>query len=176
MESKGRRTQRLAAPAEASTSQAAPEATEPVRADKPTEEAAAPVDVVVQRISPPLPAPVPARTPATLPSAEVRREIFDVIAESHAALARGVESISDESASFARHSIDATARMAIRMLGVRTWADVVAINSSFARTSFDHWLDSTAKVSELGVKLAVESSKPFVAKFGQAWSGTRLGR
>jgi hypothetical protein len=176
MESKGRRTPRMAAPADASTPLAAPEATEPVRVDKPAEETVAPADVVVQRISPPLPVPLPAPAPAALPSAEVGRDIFDIIAESRAALARGVEAMSDEFASFARHSIDTTARMAIRMLGVRTWADAVALNASFARTSFDHWLDSTAKVSELGVKLAVESSRPFAVKLGKAWGSARLGR
>jgi len=134
------------------------------------EEYLAPPEVVVQRISAPVPAPLPSPAPAALPRADIAPDIFAIIAESRAALARGVESMSEEVASFTRHSIETTAHSAIQMLGVKTWADAVAVNTVFARTSFDSWLDSTAKVSELGIKLAVESSKPFVAKLGNAWS------
>jgi Phasin protein len=170
MEGKGRRNPRMtAAAADIPASQPAPEAMDPVKVVKPLEEYLAPPDVIVQRISPP-PAPLPSPAPAALPRADIAPDIFDVIAESRAALAHGVESMSEEVASFARHSIETTAHSAIQMLGVKTWADAVAVNTVFARSSFDSWLDSTAKVSELGVKLAVESSKPFVAKFGRAWS------
>jgi Phasin protein len=166
MESKGRRSPRMTAPAHIPAARPAPEAADPVRVDKPVEEFEAPPDVVVQRILPPVPAPLPPATPAVLPE-DVGPDIFAAVAESRAALIRGVVSIGDELASFARYSIDAAAHTAIQMLGVKTWADAVAVNSSFTRASFDHWLESTAKTSELGVKLAVESSRPFVNKFGQ---------
>jgi hypothetical protein len=52
----------------------------------------------------------------------------------------------------------------------------MALNTGYVRAGFDQWLDSSSKVSELGMKLAAESSKPFVTKFGQVWSGTRPGR
>jgi hypothetical protein len=175
MESRGRRIPRMTAPADAAAPQGMPEAN-PIRVDKLVEEPSAPPEMIVQRISPPVPVIAARPAPAALPAVDIGRDIFDVISESRAALARGVESISDEIAGLARHSIDATAHTAIQMLGVKTWADAVAINTAFARTGFDHWLDSSAKVSELGVKLAVESSKPFVAKFGQVWSGAHSGR
>ena len=98
------------------------------------------------------------------------------IAESRAALARAVESMSDELASYARHSIDASANTAIKLLAVTTWSDAVAVNANFARTSYDQWLDSTAKVSELGVKLAYESSKPLMSRFERIWRGAGAGR
>jgi hypothetical protein len=95
------------------------------------------------------------------------------VLRSRTALARGIEALSDEVATFTRHHLDTTTDTAIRMLRVKTWAEAVAVNTGFARASFDHWLDSTAKFSELGVALAVESSKPFVAELGKTWSATR---
>jgi phasin family protein len=103
-------------------------------------------------------------------------DLFAIIAESRSALARGVESISDEFASFVRHSIDVTADTAIRMLAATTWSDAVAVNARFARTSYDRWLDSSTKVSELGVRTALESSKPFVNRIDQLWRSTTAER
>ncbi|HEY2540584.1 MAG TPA: phasin family protein [Stellaceae bacterium] len=121
-------------------------------------------------IAPSLPAPVTAADPG------VERDLFAVIGESRAALARTVESMSDELASYARHSIDTSANTAIQMLAVTTWSDAVAVNAKFARTSYDQWLDSSAKVSELGVKLAYESSKPLMSRFERIWRGVGAGR
>jgi hypothetical protein len=182
MESKARRTPRLTAPAEVPAPYALPEASVAIRVDKPMEdESFAVPDVVVQRILPPAPLPAPpslAPPPAADigPAAGIGDDIADSIAQSRAALTRGFESISDELASFARHSIDSTARAAIQMLAAKTWADAVAVNTGYARTSFDSWLDSTARVSELGVRLAAASSKPFMAKIGEAWSAAQWGR
>ena len=175
MESRGRRSPRMAAPADTPPSHPALEAMDPVRADEPLDESPPP-DVVVQRIAPPVSEPLPAPVPAARLGAETEPDIFAAIAKLRAALAHGVELISEACASFARHSIDTTARCAIQMLGIKTWADAVTVNTGFARTSLDLWLDSTAKVSELGVKLAVESSKPFVGKFGNARGKAHPGR
>lgn len=186
MESRGKRTPRMTAPAEIPAPQHAAEISDPVKIEAPAEESIPEREMVAEHIAPPAPAadalpeplPAPAQLPAPVPppAADNERDLFAAITQSRAALARGVGSISDEFASLARHSIDATAHTAIEILGVRTWADAVAVNASFARTSFDHWLDSTAKVSELGVQLAVESSKVFVSRLGIAWSGAQQSR
>jgi hypothetical protein len=122
-------------------------------------------------LSPPLtavspPAPVSA-SPAPAIAVEAGDDMLAAIAQSRAALARGLESIGDEVASFARHSLDASAQAAIQLLGAKTWADAFAVNSSLARTSFDSWLGSSAKVSELGIKLAIDWSKPLASGLGK---------
>lgn len=192
MESRGRRTPRIAAPAETPLPRMTPAAANPLRIDKPPEAPLPPPELVVQPISPPMPAPSPniltstalsdpissaalpappAVTPPAPPmAAEIGADIFAAVARSRTTLARGIEALSDEVANFARHNLDTTTHTAIRMLGVRTWADAIAVNTGFARASFDHWLDSTAKVSELGLNLAFESSKSFVSEFGKVWS------
>lgn len=135
-----------------------------------------PPELVVSRNLPL--APVTASLAATLTPADpaVERDMFAMISESRAALARAVELISDEWASYARHSIDASANTAIQLLAATTWSDAVAVNAKFARTSYDQWLDSTAKVSELGVKLAYASSKRLMSRFERIWRGVGTAR
>jgi hypothetical protein len=108
MESRGRRTPRMASPTEAAPPRTAPEA-EPVGLDKLVEEPTVPPEMIVERIAPPLSATVARPEPPAPAAVDLGRDIFDIVAESRAALAHGVEAISDELASFARHSIDATA-------------------------------------------------------------------
>jgi hypothetical protein len=124
---------------------------------------------VVERISPPA-SELDAAAARAETAAEVEDDIFAIIAESRTVLARSVESISDEFASFARQSIDNTANTAIQMLRITTWANAVAVNTSYAQTSYDHWLDSAAKVSEFGLKLALESSKPLLNRIAKILS------
>jgi hypothetical protein len=174
MESKGKRTPRTAVPAEP----AAPHRTErpePAPVDVPA------ADVVVERIEaqPPIldTTTEPAAPPPAKPSgtAEKGRDFFELMTESRSAMIRAFASLSDEFASLTQRNIDTAAQTAIGMLAVKTWVDAVAVNSGFARTSLDHWLGSTAKVSELGVKFAIESSKPFVLKFTKVLGEARPG-
>jgi Phasin protein len=123
-------------------------------------------DMVVQRISP----MVPAITASRSERVDFGCEAFAALEESRAAVARELDALSDEIACLARCGIDTTARTAIEMLAVKTFSDAIAVNASFARASFENWLDGSAKFSELGVKLAIASSRPFLSRLGQSWS------
>ena len=103
-------------------------------------------------------------------------DMFAAIAQSRAVLAQGLDAIGNEVANFARHSLDASAQAAIQMLEAKTWADAFAVNSGLARTSLDYWLGSTAKVSEIGIRLAIDWSKPLVGELGKVWGGPALAR
>jgi hypothetical protein len=115
-------------------------------------------------------APPPTEKPAEPVTAKPVDHMLAAIDQTRTALARGLESIGDEVASLARQNLDASAHAAIQLLGVKTWADAFAVNSGLARTSLDHWLDSTAKVSELGIRLAIDCSKPLASEWGRVWS------
>jgi hypothetical protein len=94
------------------------------------------------------------------------------VEESRAAMARGFDALSEEMAGLARCGIDTVTRTAIEMLAVKSFSDAIAVNASFARASFDNWIGGSAKFSELGVKLAVESSRPFLAHLAESWGLT----
>jgi Phasin protein len=197
MESKGKRIPRMTAPTDSpmepvadtpadpiSINQSAEEPmqpagdtpADPISISQPAEEAIQPPELAVQRVDPPAPAPLPVPVQSALPDGQDGSDFYELLAQSRAVLAGGLESFGDEFASLARQSIASTAHTAIQMLGVRTWADAVAVSTSFARTTYEHWLDSAAKISELGVKLALESSRPFLNKFEKAWSAAHASR
>jgi hypothetical protein len=166
METKGRRSPR------ASGTDAAA-AGIPALVETPAEAAAfavTPATVPPTEPQPPAAAPVPDEI------GQFGREAMAALAESQAAMARGLEAMSDEMAGLTRLSIDIAARTATDMLGVKTLSDAFKVNALFARESFDSLLDGSAKLSGLGVKLAAESSRPILTQLGQGWiKAVRLG-
>jgi hypothetical protein len=176
MESKGRRALRAAAPGTIPAETVNPSATAPDEAT-PAEELIppeVPVDVAV-----------PVATVAALPrvdtlaaaaknasGAEVfdfGREVFAALVQSQTAAARGLEALSVEVTGLAISGIDAATRTATDMLGVKTLSDAIEVNAGFTRSSFDALVGSSAKLSELGMKLATEASQPILTQLGKSW-------
>ncbi len=126
-------------------------------------------------ISPPIaPLSVEARAaPAERASSEdladLGRDTFAALVQSQTAMARGLEALSAELAALALSGIDATARTATDMLAVKTLSDAIEVNAAYTRSSFVALVGSSAKLSELGAKLAAEASKPILTQLGKGW-------
>ena len=197
METKGRRALRAAGPIEAPT-----EPVKPVEirtaAERPSEvstELPQPAEILAE-------VDKPAETPVNLMAAAVTaavqssaatlaeqtkspsaddlvhfgRDAFAALAESQAALARGLEALSVEMAGLALSGIDTAARTATKMLGVKTLSDAIEVNAGFTCGNLDTLVGSSAKLSELGVKLAAETSQPILTQLGKSWiKASRLG-
>jgi len=97
------------------------------------------------------------------------REAFAAVVQSQAAVARGLEALSAELAGLALSGIDAAARTATDMLAVKTLSDAIEVNAGFTRSSFDALVGGSAKLSELGTKLAAEASQPILTQLGKGW-------
>ena len=180
MESKGRRTSRATGPSTNSV-EAAPSAETPPRAAKPLESPARetisaepPAEVVV-----PAAISMAAPTVETLDGraksassedlADLGREAFAALVQSHTAVARGLEALSTELAGLALSGIDAATRTATDMLAVKTLSDAIEVNAGFTRSSFDALVGGSVKLSELGAKLAAEASQPILTQLGKSW-------
>ena len=187
MELKGRRVSRVVAPS-ASPTEAVTPAETPTEAAKPVESPAeeyTPHEFAAEVVPPAAAsmAPPSAGAPAAAaPSAssddfaDFGRETFAALVQSQAALARGLEALSAEIAGLALSGIDAAARTATNMLAVKTLADAIEVNAGLTRNSFDTLVGGSAKLSELGVKLAAEASQPILTQFGKGWiKAARLG-
>jgi hypothetical protein len=176
MESKGRRALRAAAPGTVPAETMSPAVASP-SAGKPAEQlisAEAPVEVVA-------PVVAAAATPAverlaaaakSASGAEVAdfgREVFAALVQSQTAVARGLEALSVEVTGLAISGIDAATRTATDMLGVKTLSDAIEVNAGFTRSSFDALVGGSAKLSELGMKLATEASQPILTQLGKSW-------
>jgi hypothetical protein len=180
MESKGRRAVRAAAPgaipAEAVNSTATtPGAGKPV--ERPAEEfipAEAPVEVVAPVVTVAAPPSVEALAAAAKNAsgeevADFGREVFAALVQSQTAVARGLEALSVEVTGLAISGIDAATRTATDMLGVKTLSDAIEVNAGFTRSSFDALVGGSAKLSELGMKLATEAAQPILTQLGKSW-------
>lgn len=97
------------------------------------------------------------------------RGALAALAESQAALARGLEALSAELAGLTLSGLDATTRAASKMLGIRTLCDAIEVNARFTCSSFDTLIAGSARLSELGVKLATETSQPLFGQLGKNW-------
>jgi hypothetical protein len=101
--------------------------------------------------------------------ADFGREAFAALVQSQTAVARGLEALGAELAGLALSGMDAAARTATDMLAVKTLSDAMEVNAGFTRSSFDTLVGGSAKLSELGAKLAAEASQPILTQLGKGW-------
>jgi hypothetical protein len=190
METKGRRAPRatgsIAAPAQpvepieipvaaagpAESSTESPEPTQlPAETAEPAETA---LDVVTTTADaapqPSITIPASAATSSTPNEiAHFNRDALAALSQSQAALARGLEALSAEMAGMALSGIDTATRTATKMLSVKTLSDAIAVNAGYTCSSLDALVGGSAKLSELGVKLATETCQPILSQFGKGW-------
>ncbi len=104
------------------------------------------------------------------------RDALTALAQSQAALSRGLEALSAEIVDLTLSGIDSATRTATKMLSVKTLSDAVAVNAGFTASSFDRLVGSSVKLSELSLKLATETSQPILSQIGKGWITPSRGR
>ncbi len=193
METKGRRSVRASGPTEAPAAPFKPVAAPPpangpseaeppkpaellVEATKSTETA---VDFAVAAATAPLVPSVSALPLAPKnanPTDYFEGDAAAALAQSQAALARGLEALSAEMAGLALSGMNVLARTATKLLAVKTLSDAIEVNAGFTCSSLESLVGSSAKISELGVKLAAETSQPLLGQLARGWGkAARLG-
>jgi hypothetical protein len=125
-------------------------------------------------VAPVVPPSVEVSAPATKSAssddvADFGHEAFAALVKSQKAFARGLEALNTEIAGLALAGIDAAARTATDMLGIKTLSDAIEVNAGLTRSSFDTLVGGSAKLSELGVRLAAEASEPILTQLGKNW-------
>ena len=101
--------------------------------------------------------------------AGIGSEAFAALVQSQTAVARGLEALSAELTGLALSTIDTATRTATDLLAVRTLSDAIEVNAGFGRNSFVALVGGSAKLSELGAKLAAEASQPILKQLGEGW-------
>jgi hypothetical protein len=110
-----------------------------------------------------------AESPAPKDTADFGRDVLAALTQSQAALARGLDALSAEMAGLALSGMDTAARAASKMLGIRTLCDAIDVNAGFTCSSLDALVGGSARLSEIGAKLAAETSQPLFSQFGRGW-------
>jgi hypothetical protein len=187
MESKGRRSSRASGPTEAPAAPKPVEAPTPVNgrdeaeppkpaglqveADKPIETAVDVVAAAAQAAPTPSIGPLPPASKSAKPddSGNFKTDPAAALAESQAALARGIEALSAEMAGMALSGMNVLAHTATKLLAVKTLSDAIEVNAGFTCSSLETLVGGSAKLSELGVKLAAETSQPLLGQLARGW-------
>jgi phasin family protein len=92
--------------------------------------------------------------------ADLGRENFAAVLRANAALSEAFEAIGKEMIGYARSSFESAAETATALLGAKTLEDVVELNTAFARVNLDQLMAHSAKLSEMGVKVASAALAP----------------
>jgi hypothetical protein len=120
--------------------------------------------------------PVAPKTANPADLAHFEGDAAAALAQSQAALARGLEALSAEMAGLALSGMNVLARTATKLLAVKTLSDAIEVNAGFTCSSLETLVGGSAKLSELGVKLAAEASQPLFGQLARGWGkAARLG-
>lgn len=92
--------------------------------------------------------------------ADLGRENMAAVMRANTALSSGLEAIGKEVILYARSSFEQAAETATALLGAKTFEDVFLLNSEFAKTNLERLFERSAKLSEMGIKLANEALAP----------------
>lgn len=92
--------------------------------------------------------------------ADLGRENFAAVLAANAALSEGLEAIGKEVILYAQRSFEQAAETATALLGAKTVEDVLQLNSEFAKANLEGLIERSAKLSELGVKVANSALAP----------------
>lgn len=98
----------------------------------------------------------------------IGKETFDVYAKFNDAFVKGSEEFGKAYYTFVKSAADANAETAKALMTAKTINEVVEIQTEFARTSFDAFVNEGGKFSEIGVKVATEAFEPVQAHMNTA--------
>jgi hypothetical protein len=85
------------------------------------------------------------------------------IGESQRAVVSGIKALALAMSDLAHANLTVAGDSATAMVGARNFTAAVEIQLGFARRSFDSLLAGSARLSEIGVRLTREASRPIVA-------------
>lgn len=91
------------------------------------------------------------------------KDSFDVASKFNDAVVKGSEEFGKAYYEFLKSSADAGAETAKAMLAAKSLNELVEIQSGFARSSFDNFVNESGKLNEIGVKVATEAFEPVQA-------------
>lgn len=89
------------------------------------------------------------------------KEGMEASMESFAACSKGAQTIAAEFAEYTRKSFEQGASAAEKLLAARTLDRAVEIQSDYAKTAYEGFVQQATKIGEIYADLAKQSYKPF---------------
>ena len=99
--------------------------------------------------------------------ADVGRENLAAVARANAALVKGFEELGQEVAGYAQYNLVSAVDAARALVGIKTIADLVALNRKVAQATVEGAIANSARLSEIGIRVATEALLPLQAQVAQ---------
>ncbi|MCE7027311.1 phasin family protein [Jiella avicenniae] len=92
---------------------------------------------------------------------KLTKEAMDNTLRSFAAMTKGFQQISAETADFTKRSYDQQTAMMERLFQARTLDKTIEVQSDFAKTAYEAWVAQMTRMSDIYAGIAKETYKPF---------------
>ncbi len=98
----------------------------------------------------------------------IGKETVEAAISAGSLMVKGFETLGKEWASFARQSVEGNVAATTAIFGAKTLNEVVDLQNDYARKSFDQFVEESAKLTELSVKVANEALAPIQTRVNLA--------
>ena len=96
------------------------------------------------------------------------KDAMDTMLKSYSAIANGVQTLASEAAGYSKQSFEYNAAVAEKLSGAKSLENVFEIQSDYARTAYENFVQQSTKMGEIYAGLARDAYKPFEQKAAKA--------
>lgn len=97
------------------------------------------------------------------------KDTYEAFVASFNISVKGVESVSAETASYAKKSVEDLVSVSKAVIGAKSLREVVDLQNDFTKTSFDAFLAYTNKIGEMTMQYTQEAVEPVSRQLGVAF-------
>ncbi len=88
------------------------------------------------------------------------KDQFEAVSAATAAISKGLQGIATETTDYSKKSFEKSRELAEKLVAVKKMDEAVALQSEFAKASYEDFIAEATKIGELYTALAKEAFKP----------------
>lgn len=92
------------------------------------------------------------------------KDNVEAVVKSSQILAKAAEELNKAISTFAQSSLELNVQASQALLGAKSLQDLVEVQQELARSSFDHFITGSSKISDMAVKVTNEAFEPIQAR------------
>lgn len=92
------------------------------------------------------------------------KDNVEAIVKSSQILAKAAEELNKAISTFAQSSLELNVQAGQALLGAKSLQDLVEVQQELARSSFDHFISGSSKISDMAMKVTNEALEPIQAR------------
>lgn len=91
------------------------------------------------------------------------QENMELALQSFSAYAKGMQALAVEAADYSKKSFEDSTQMVEKLMGVKTFDKAVELQTEFAKSSYEDFVNEVTKVGEIVTDMSKEAYKPVEA-------------